>query len=90
VTNVEEVVQSLATLMSHKTASSRADCIEHIWRRLSVALQRETPDAFSKEKPLTTSQIGYRKVHSEHPNPNDTYHLPYGEIAMLTLQLRIE
>jgi hypothetical protein len=40
VTNVEEVVQSLATLMSHKTASSRADGIEHIWRRLSVALQK--------------------------------------------------
>jgi hypothetical protein len=40
VTNVEEVVQGLASLMSHKTASSRADCIEHIWRRLSVALQR--------------------------------------------------
>jgi hypothetical protein len=30
VANVEEVVQSLATLMSHKTASSRADCIERI------------------------------------------------------------
>jgi hypothetical protein len=32
VANVEEVVQSFATLMSHKTSSSRADCIEHIWR----------------------------------------------------------
>jgi hypothetical protein len=34
-------VQSLATLMSHKTANNRADCIEHIWQRLSVARKRQ-------------------------------------------------
>jgi hypothetical protein len=44
--------------MSHKTASSRADCIEYIWRRLSVVLQKKTPNTSFKEKPLTTSQIG--------------------------------
>jgi hypothetical protein len=75
--SVEEVVQALATLMSHKAASSRADCIEHIWRCLSVALQRGNARCFLQRELLTTSLIGSRKFHSEHME--DTYHLPRGD-----------
>jgi hypothetical protein len=85
VANAEEVVQPLATLMMrHKTASSRAHCIEHIWRLLSVAMQRGTPDASFEERHLTTSQIGSCKFHSEHPD--GTYHLPCIEVSSTCLQ----
>jgi hypothetical protein len=42
--------------------------------------REETPDVSFKEKLLTTSLIGSRKVHSEHME--ETYHLSCAEIAL--------
>jgi hypothetical protein len=66
------------------------------WRTLVVSVEEvvqsletfhcreETPDASLKEKPLTTSQIGSRKVQSDEKSehPDDTYYLPYGAITL--------
>jgi hypothetical protein len=59
-------------LMSHKTVSSGADCIEHIWRHLSVALQRGNARCFLQRE--TFDHESDRKFHSE--RMEDTYHLP--------------